>query len=305
MTAMPARLLSLVAALLTLTVAASGLTIAPSRAVALETGGQVALGSVAPATSATAIVPGAVGRSSLFVDATYDASLRISWGTRRISVDSTATIRNSSGGPIDRIELNTIAARLGSIQLHSVTVDGVPVAATRTDQTIVVPLGGILPVDATTQIRVRFHALLRSSLSGSNWLFTKANGIIDLYRWLPWVSRTIAFDRPNHGDPFETPTSRSVRVRITTSRKLVLATSGDRTAVSADGLTQTFAAMSCAFQAAAKAVGRSSGCATAMSSSPGGLQRADYKAAEQQRLQHDKTEPTARPVGGYCGNSEP
>ncbi len=90
--------------------------------------------------------------------------------------------------------------------------------------------------------RVRFHATLRSSLSGSNWLFTKTNGIADLYRWLPWVSRRIAFDRPNHGDPFETPTSSSVRVRITTSRKLVLATSGDRTAVSADGLTQTFAA---------------------------------------------------------------
>ena len=187
-------------------------------------------------------MPGSVGRSSLFVDATYDASLRISWGTRKISVDSTATIRNTSGAPIDRIELNTIAARLGSIQLHSVTVDGVAVPATRSDQTIVVPLGGILPVDATTQIRVRFHATLRSSLSGSNWLFTKTNGIIDLYRWLPWVSRKIAFDRPNHGDPFETPTSRSVRVKITTSRKLVLATSGDRTAVSADGLTQTFAA---------------------------------------------------------------
>ena len=246
---MSARLLSVLAALLTLTVAVSGPAVAPVRAVALEADeGQVAsLETVAPggvtsaeATLATAIVPGSVGRASLFVDATYDASLRISWGTRKISVDSTATIRNTSGAPIDRIELNTIAARLGSIQLDSVTVDGIPVAATRTDQTIVVPLGGILPVDATTQIRVRFHALVRSSLSGSNWLFTKANGVIDLYRWLPWVSRPIAFDRPNHGDPFETPTSRSVRVRITTSRKLVLATSGDRTAVSADGLTQTF-----------------------------------------------------------------
>ena len=102
--------------------------------------------------------PGSVDRTSLFVDATYDASLRISWGTRKIAVDSTATIRNTSGAPIDRIELNTIAARLGSIQLHSVTVDGVATGATRSDQTIVVPLGGILPVDATTRIRVRFHA---------------------------------------------------------------------------------------------------------------------------------------------------
>ena len=131
------------------------------------------------------IVPGSVDRSSLFLDATYDAYLKVSWGARLIWVDSTATIRNTSGAAIDRIELNTIAARLGSIQLQSVTVDGVAVAATRSDQTIVAPLGGILPVDATTQIRVRFHAILRSSLSGSNWLFTKTNGIIDLYRWLP------------------------------------------------------------------------------------------------------------------------
>jgi hypothetical protein len=250
MTVMSARLPSILAALLTLVIAVSGPAVAPVRAVSLETEDTPAtsLQSVAPAGAGpapaptTEIVPGSVGRSSLFVDATYDTALRISWGTRKIYVDSTATIRNTSGAPIDRIELNTIAARLGSIQLHSVTVDGVTIAATRTDQTIVVPLGGVLPVDATTKIRVRFHALLRSSLSGSNWLFTKTNGIIDLYRWLPWVSRRIAFDRPNHGDPFETPSSSSVKVRITTSRKLVLATSGDRTAVSADGLTQTFVA---------------------------------------------------------------
>ena len=83
---------------------------------------------------------------------------------------------------------------------------------------------------------------MRNNLAGSNWLFTRANGIIDLYRWLPWVSRRIAFNRPNHGDPFETPSSSSVTVRIDTSVKLVLATTGERTAVSADGLTQTFTA---------------------------------------------------------------
>jgi len=198
--------------------------------------------AAAAATGALAIVPGSVGRSSPFLDATYDAYLRISWGTRKIYVDSTATITNTSGAAIDRVELNTIAARLGSLQLHEVSVDGVAASATVSDQTIVVPLGGVLPVDGVTRIRVRFHATVRSTLSGSNWLFTHANGVVDLYRWLPWVSRRIAFDRPNHGDPFETPTSRSVRVRIATSRKLVLATSGDRTSVSANGLTQTFAA---------------------------------------------------------------
>ena len=91
---------------------------------------------VVPASVATsAIVPGSVDRSSLFLDATYDAYLKISWGPRTIYVDSTATIRNTSGGPIDRVELNTIATRLGAIRLTPVTVDGATVAATISDQT--------------------------------------------------------------------------------------------------------------------------------------------------------------------------
>ncbi len=188
------------------------------------------------------IVAGSVNRSSLFLDATYDAYLKISWGPRSLYVDSTATIRNTSGGPIDRIELATIAARLGAIRLIAVTVDGIAVTATISDQTIVVPLGGILPVGAMTRVRVRYGATVRSTLTGSNWMFTRTNGILDLYRWLPWVSRRIAFNRPNHGDPFETPTSSLVNLRVTTSRKVVLATTGDRTGVSADGLTQTFRA---------------------------------------------------------------
>jgi len=208
-------------------VLAGGATVEPTQSVAVATG---------------AIVPGSVDRSSLLLDATYDAYLRLSWGTRRIYVDSTATVRNTSGGPIDRIELNTVAARLGGMTLGTVTVDGQPVRATVSDQTIVVPLGGILPADGATIVRVRYHATLRSSLTGSNWLFTRVNGVADLYRWLPWVSRKLAFDRPNHGDPFETPMSRSVRVRIVSSRKLRFATSGDRVSTSADGLTQVFAA---------------------------------------------------------------
>lgn len=123
-------------------------------------------------------------------------------------MDSTAIITNTSGGEIDRIELNTIAARLGAIRLRPVTVDGVAVAATISGQTIVIPLGGVLPAGAITKIRVRFSARLRSTVGGSDWLFTRANGIADLYRWLPWVSRRVTFQRPNHGDPFVTPTSR-------------------------------------------------------------------------------------------------
>jgi hypothetical protein len=186
------------------------------------------------------IVDGSVNRTSIRLSATYDATLRIAWSTRVVRVDSTATITNTSGGPIDRIELNTIAARLGKLSLTGVSVDGRAATASVHDQTIVVSLGGVLPDGGSTSVRVRYRATLRSGLDGSDWLFTRANGIVNLYRWLPWVSRRVAFDRSNPGDPFVTPTSPHVRVRITTDRKLVLATSGDRVAV--DGLTQTYEA---------------------------------------------------------------
>ena len=203
--------------------------------------GQAGPVAAAPAPGA-AIAPGAVNRSSLDLDATYVATLKLTWATRAIWVDSTAMIRNTSGMAIDRVELNTIAARLGNIRLRPVTVDGTPVAAVVDDQTIVVPLGGLLVPGATTRIRVRYSARLREGLAGSDWLFARANGIADVYRWLPWVSRRIAFDRPNHGDPFETPTSSHVRVKIVADRRLVLATTGDRVSVSGDGLTQVFEA---------------------------------------------------------------
>ncbi len=188
------------------------------------------------------IVPGKVDRSSLHLHATYVATLRMSYGTRAFDVHSVATITNASGAPIDRVELNTAAARLGGLRLGTVRVDGRSVTAKVVDQTIVVPLGGVLPVGATTVIAVDYRATLRTSLSGSSWLFTKANGIVDAYRWLPWVSRQTPFDRPNHGDPFVTPVSPLVDVTVITDRTLVIATTGDRTFRSADGLTQRFVA---------------------------------------------------------------
>src|SRR5204863_976973 len=134
-----------------------------------------------PTVAAADIVPGSVGRTSIALEATYDAYLKIYWGSGLLWVDSTATIRNTSGGPIDRVELNTIATRLGAIDLQPVTVDGTNVAATISDQTIVVPLGGVLPAGGSAAVRVRYAARARTSLTGSNWMFTKANGILDLY----------------------------------------------------------------------------------------------------------------------------
>jgi hypothetical protein len=191
---------------------------------------------------ASAIVPGAVNRTSLAITATYAADVRLAVVKRILRGSVTITARNDSGAGIDRLELNTVMARLGALRLGTVTVDGTAVAPTIDDQTIVVPLGGVLPDGGTIVVVVPFTATLRSTLSGSNWLFTRANGIVDMHRWIPWISRRTTFDRPNHGDPFVTPVSPQVTVRIHTSTKLRFGNTGDRTSVSADGLTRTFRA---------------------------------------------------------------
>jgi len=193
-----------------------------------------------PSATASAIVPGAVNRTSIRLVATYDVNATVHYWDRRVSAVSVMSVRNASGGPIDRVELNTVTARIGSLRLGSVTVDGRTVSPSISDQTILVPLGGVLPDGATASIRIVFRATLRSDLSGSNWLFTRTNGIIDANRWLPWVSVRRPFNRPNHGEPFYTASSPYVRFRVTTDRTLRFATAGVRTAAS--GLTQTFEA---------------------------------------------------------------
>lgn len=181
-----------------------------------------------------------LNRTSIALVATYDAAVSLNYGTRAMSVAETINVRNASGRSIDHIELNTVTARIGSLRLRSVTVGGKSTQVRIDDQTIVVPLGGTLPNGASTRIGLTLNATLRADLAGSNWLFTRFNGIVDANRWLPWVSVKRPFDRPNHGDPFFTASSPRVTVRITTDRLLVIATTGDR--IRASGLTQTFEA---------------------------------------------------------------
>jgi aminopeptidase N len=186
------------------------------------------------------LVAGTVNATSINLRAEYDVKASLNFGTRAFKVSTTIQVRNDSGKPIDRLELNTIATRLGSMKLGAVTSAGKPVAAKVHDQTLRVPLGGILGAGQSVQVTVAYSATLRSSLTGSNWLFTRTNGIADVHRWIPWVSRDVPFDRPNHGDPFITPVSPRVRVAITSDRALAYATTGERIAKS--GLTTTFEA---------------------------------------------------------------
>lgn len=182
----------------------------------------------APPAARTAVRPGSVNRTSLGLDATYDVRLRIGWSSRNVAAATTIVVRNTSGSAIDRLELNTIAAKLGGLRLTETTVDGKPVTASVSDQTIALPLGGILDPGATATVRVSYRAALRSTTSGSTWLFTRANGILEMHRWIPWISRATPFDRPNHGDPFVTPVSSRVRVTIVSDRLLSWATTGEQ-----------------------------------------------------------------------------
>lgn len=192
------------------------------------------------APAGTAIVPGTVNRTSINLVATYDANVHLNYDPRSLKVRVDISVRNASGAGIDRIELNTITGPLGNLRLTEVLVDGGAVTAHVDDQTIVVPLGGVLPNGATVAVRVRLRATIPSTIAGSRWMFSRTDGILQANRWLPWVGLHRPFDRPNHGDPFFTALSPFVRVRITTDRKLVIATPGRR--VAHDGLIQTFEA---------------------------------------------------------------
>ena len=172
---------------------------------------------------ASAIVPGSVSRTSYHLNATYAVSAGIVVDTGVVRVTTTITARNDSGAGIDRLELNTIAARLGGAAITYAAVDGVPVTARISDQTLIVPLGGVLPAGATVVVKVAYKGTLKNSLSGSNWLFTRYGGTLSLYRWIPWVSVARPFDRPNHGDPFVTPSSPQVSVKLTLDKARILA----------------------------------------------------------------------------------
>ena len=195
-------------------------------------------GIVAPAT--VGLDPGTVNRTSMNLTVGYDATVRLSFGTRSFRVISTMNVVNTSGVAIDRLELNTIAARLGRMTLTLARADGRDVRATVRDQTITVPLGGILQPGARVTVRVGYRATLRSDTAGSNWLFTRVNGVLAAHRWLPWISKPTAFNRPNHGDPFVTPVSPLVRVTIVSDRAVRWATTGEQTGGS--GTTKTFEA---------------------------------------------------------------
>jgi hypothetical protein len=179
-------------------------------------------------------------RTSYDVRATYDVDAHLDWARGSLHVSSLMHLTNTSGGPLTRLELNTVAAKLGRLQLLSASVDGRSVSPQVTGQTLIVTLPARLPENASTSVRIVYRARFRHSFGGDDWLWSQTNGIVSAYRFIPWVSRRVTFIRPNSGDPFVTPVSPLVRVTLSSDRRLTWATSGVRAAGS--GLSQTFEA---------------------------------------------------------------
>lgn len=197
--------------------------------------------SSAPA-EAPAPIPdaGQPDRTSLDLEATYVARARLTWKAGKIAAHTAIHIRNTSGGPIEHLELNAIPARIGRMHLGGVTVDGANAHARIVGQTIMVPLGRTLGVGETTDVAVDYVAWFRTGDAGHDFLWSHSNGVISAYRWIPWVSRKTTYETGWHGDPFVTPISPSVRVTLTADVALRYATSGH--VVSHSGKTWTYAA---------------------------------------------------------------
>ena len=194
---------------------------------------------------ASAIVPGSVDRTSVnltrLVRGRAGAALRRPGPSRSTRPRRSRTPRAARSTGSSSTRSPPASAAWSCARSRSTASRRPRRSATRPS---IVPLGGILPAGATAKVRVQYRSTLRSSLSGSNWLFTKVNGIVDAYRWIPWVSRETPFDRPNHGDPFVTPVSPfGASVEVETDRQLGHRL--DRRTASrsrSNGLTQRFEA---------------------------------------------------------------
>ena len=207
------------------TVVVAAETDAPTPAVpngsALPSSGPSTTPTVDP--SSTPELPDTAGRTSMDLRVTYDVKAALSVDSGAIEVTTLLRVANESGSDIDHLELNTIAAALGGIRIIESTVDDEAVKVRISDQTLIVPLDGTLAAGDSTEVRIGYRARLRAGLTGSDWMFSHAGDTLVLYRWIPWVSRAISFDRPNDGQPFVTPVSPRVDVEIVTDQPMILA----------------------------------------------------------------------------------
>ena len=144
--------------------------------------------------------------NSLGLTATYDVNAAFGWDDRRVTVGTTATVTNATRWTVSTIAFNLATLRTGHADVKGVAVDGVAVDPIIDDQTILVPLATPLVPGGSTQVAIDYTARLNasSSVDGDDWEFARIGDVLTAYRWIPWLTRTTPFNRPNVGDPFVT-----------------------------------------------------------------------------------------------------
>jgi hypothetical protein len=172
--------------------------------------------------------------------ATYDVDLHLRWATRALRVKTRIDVANEGSAAVDRLDLNTLAAKLGAMRDLRVRVDGVEVVPPVSGQTIRVPLPGSLDPGGSARVDVSYRARLRTSTGGRDFLWTRVGGIAHIYRFIPWISRRVPYGPSAHGEPFVTGVSPFVQVDVSSDRRLVWATTGQRSGGS--GSRQTYVA---------------------------------------------------------------
>ncbi len=187
-----------------------------------------AAGAVLVLVVLAALLPAATvsAASSYDLDTRYTVGVHLDWDTRWVDVKTTIDVRNTSGQTIDRLDLNAVPAKLGNIRNVRARVDGATRKVTVMGQTLILPLGKELAAGESATVFVGYRARLGTSANKRGYFFAKLNGVAQMYRFVPWVSRRIPFGDSNHGEQFVTPVSPRVEVTVSADRKLKWATSG-------------------------------------------------------------------------------
>ncbi len=181
---------------------------------------------------------GAEWPNSLGLKASYDVAARIEWSNRRLTVDTTIRVTNTTDRAIEEMTFNLLPMQIAEFRLVEASAGNVHVQPTIDEHNLSLDLPTALAVGQQTTIRISYRAWFRSTLGGSSWMFGKASKIATAYRWIPWLTKRSQFTHV--GDPNTTGFATQVDVAITTDRPLVIATTGRL--VSRDGLTQRFRA---------------------------------------------------------------
>lgn len=187
-------------------------------------------------------LPVRASTNSLALSATYNTSAIVNFKKARLVVDSTATVRNPTGVAVSQLTFNLAPLAIGSAVVSAVSVDGQAAPSHVDDMSITVDLATPLEL-GQVRVRIAYRASLAPSpLDTMNGYFRKSGNVVSVARWIPWLSRPVAFSRPTMGNPFVTANASRVKVRLSSDRVLTFATSGQLVWRSANGLRHTYVA---------------------------------------------------------------